>query len=556
MHDPSTSPPASSQRWPRLLGLTLMRHLGSGATGAVYAARRDLDGWRCAVKVAHSADPGSVELDQEATVLSNLRLPHLIGLHEVTRTSCGRTALVLDLVDGGSVGEIVAQRGRLQAGEVVTVLAPVLSTLGQLHRVGVVHADVSAANILLTRAGQPMLADLGRSRLVGQHHASIAATMEYLAPEVTASAPPTAAADVYAVGALGWRMLTGQAVPPGLVRRPLSEVVAELPPELATVIDECLRGDPTLRPTAEAAAAAVLAACRASPLPMPEGPDPAEQLTRRLREGWGMAASRGTVATAVDIPGPDVGVSGAGLDVAPGTDSDPCGGRHRRSRAPGQGGHARRGRRVAILCGAAGLVAFALTSGGVQWAASSVGAGGVPTEQPVVVPTPSPAPSTTGSASTARRMPPAVASSPARPPQSGELLATRIATLVDARAAALRSADPAPLASAYLPGSSALAAARAEVAALRRAGVRYDGLRYLLSPPQIERIDPRSCLVRLRIGTSAYVVRRGSHGARADPRLRDQDVVPAQAPTPVRLLLARPDGAGDNPWVIAKVEPG
>lgn len=298
---------------PRVPGLTLLRRLGAGSTGTVYAARRDLDGWACAVKVAGDLDgPARAELVHEAALLGSIRLPHLITLHEVVETSDGRVAMVLDLVEGGTVAELVDQRGRLNPAEVVTVLAPVLRTLGELHRRGIVHGDLSASNVLVSKEGRPMLTDLGRARLVGQRPSSAGGTLEYLAPEVNAPGPPTAAADVYAAGALGWRLLTGDPVPPGLVRRPLAEVATGCPAALGFVVDDCLRGDPGARPSPQRAADAVLAACRASPLQLPEGDDPAEQLTFRLREGLGRTAYRPTFSWEGE---PDADAAGVGLSL-------------------------------------------------------------------------------------------------------------------------------------------------------------------------------------------------------------------------------------------------
>ncbi len=530
---------------PRIPGLTLLRQVGAGSTGTVYAARRDLDGWNCAVKVAGDLDPQArTELVHEAAVLGSVRLPHLIALHEVLETSDGRVALVLDLIDGGNVGALAGQRDRLTPAETVTVLAPLLRTLAELHRRGIVHGDVSASNVLLTREGRPMLTDLGRARLVGQRPTAARGTREYLAPEVNAPGPPTAAADVYAAGALGWRLITGEPVPAGLVRRPLSTVVASAPTALGFVIDDCLRGDPTVRPTADRAADAVLEACRATPLQLPDGADPAEQLTFRLREGLGRAPYRPPTSGQTQRAQPSRGR----IDV-----SDAAG-RHRLA--------GRRATHVGLrlIRHAApwltGLAAFAAATAGVfavvrplaDQAASRTVAG-LESVTPSGAP---PAPTTFGPSRTPSGViqpstmpftgPARTPSTGAAEPSAAELLA-EFSGLVEMRARAYRDANPAYLTRVFLPGSPDGAAAQSEVKALQRSGARYEGLRYLPVSPRLEGVGRNECLIRARIDTSRYVVRQRGVASRVRPAARG---------VPVRLKLARTP----NGWRIASVLPG
>ena len=556
---------------PRIPGLVLGRRLGAGSTGTVYAAHRELDGWSCAVKVTGDLDPRTrAEVLHEAGLLGSVRLPHLVALHEVLECADGRLALVLDLVDGGTVGDLLAQRGRFTPAEAVTVLGPVLRTLVELHRRGIVHGDVSAANVLLTREGRPMLTDLGRARLVGQVPSRAGGTPEYLAPEVNAPGPPTAAADVYAAGALGWRMLTGEPVPPGLVRRPLTEVLPRCPPALGCVVDDCLRGDPAARPTPERAADAVLAACRAGPLQLPDGPDPAEQLTLRLRAGLGRTPYRGSGR---EERAGAAGASGAAGARSTGHAVRRAGvsgtGRHRRIRREVTAGTTRWRRFAPALYTATGLGAFVAATAGVQWfagtpagraltagpgaspvtstmAAADVGeAAGVPTSTPAPPPGRVPSEAESGTSSGPRAP---ASSAPARTqtrtgPSPGTGPIAELERLVNARASAFREADPARLHQVYVPGSAAGAADGVDVAALRRAGIRYDGLRYFLAGALVERVGGDGCVIRVRIDTSRYVVRGTARRGQVRPPVRG---------VPLRFHLARtPSG-----WRIAHVRPG
>lgn len=537
-------------KMPRIPGLTLLRQVGAGSTGTVYAARRDLDGWNCAVKVAGDLAPQArTELVHEAAVLGSVRLPHLIALHEVLETSDGRVALVLDLIDGGNVGALAGQRDRLTPAETVTVLAPLLRTLAELHRRGIVHGDVSATNVLLTREGRPMLTDLGRARLVGQRPTAARGTLEYLAPEVNAPGPPTAAADVYAAGALGWRLITGEPVPAGLVRQPLSTVVASAPTALGFVVDDCLRGDPTARPTADRAADAVLEACRATPLQLPDGADPAEQLTFRLREGLGRAPYRPPTSGQTQRAQPSKGR----------TDASDAAGRHRLDGRRATHVGLRLIRRAAPWL--TGLAAFAAATAGVfavvrplaDHAASRTVAGlesvapsgarpATTTFEPSRTPSGVNQPSTMPFTGPARTPSTGAAEPSAAEPSAAELLA-EFAALVEMRARAYRDANPAHLTRVYLPGSPDGAAAQSEVKALQRSGARYEDLRYLPVSPRLEGVGRTECLIHARIDTSRYVVRQRGAASRVRPATRG---------VPVRLQLARTP----NGWRIASVLPG
>ena len=139
--------------------------------------------------------------DAEAALLTALDHPHLVRLHAVVPAD-GASVLVLDLADGGSLAELLAARGRLTPGEVITAVAPVAAALAYLHDQGVVHGDVSAANILFTAGGSPLLADVGVARLTGDDR-DAASTPAYVDPAVAAGCVPGPPSDVFMLGGGG-----------------------------------------------------------------------------------------------------------------------------------------------------------------------------------------------------------------------------------------------------------------------------------------------------------------------------------------------------------------
>jgi hypothetical protein len=231
-------------------GYDVLELLGFGTTGEVWRARERSSGALVALRRLAGGDREAVaDVRRASTVVRSLPSPHLVRLRTTTRA--GRDdVLVLDHAAGGSLAALLADRGRLAPGEVVTLLAPLAEALGQAHRHRVVHGHLRASSVLLSAAGMPLLDGLGLTALKdpGDSH------------------DPTgglgATADVWALGALGHRLLTG--AEPGTT--PLSVLAATAPVPLVRALESALSFDPAARPTADDLAAALLAACPALPV--------------------------------------------------------------------------------------------------------------------------------------------------------------------------------------------------------------------------------------------------------------------------------------------------
>ena len=154
---------------PEVAGYELRRVLGRGSGGEVWLASERATGEAVAVKCVRPGADIAVRdrLRREAAVLAGIDHPHVLRLRGVAGcTGSDEVALVLDLATGGSLARLVARRGPLSAGEVVTVLVPLAEALAEVHARGVVHGDVTPANVLFAADGRPVLADLGVARLV------------------------------------------------------------------------------------------------------------------------------------------------------------------------------------------------------------------------------------------------------------------------------------------------------------------------------------------------------------------------------------------------------
>jgi hypothetical protein len=257
----------------RVPGYLLDEPLGAGADARVWRGRVRRGGDPVAIKLLPVLGRDQLAAARaEAAVLIGLDHPHLVHLHEAVPCAQG-LALVLDLADGGSLAGLLQRRGRLTPGEVVAALAPIGAALAYAHNAGVVHGDVSAANVLFTAAGLPLLADLGIARLadastgeVGDDdpNAPARSTPAYIDPVVAAGGVPAASSDVFMLAAVALHALTGRPPWPGVTAGAalaaaatgeLGDVTARLraagvPEPVATVLRGGLEHDPARRPTA------------------------------------------------------------------------------------------------------------------------------------------------------------------------------------------------------------------------------------------------------------------------------------------------------------------
>ena len=246
-----------------LRGYVVEQLLGRGSSGEVWRARVAATGEAVALKRIPTEDPEAVRrVRTEAALLTELDHPHLVRLHTLIPTG-DSGVLVLDLAEGGSLAQLLAARGRLTPGEVITAVAPVGAALAYLHRNGVVHGDVSAANILFLADGAPMLSDVGVARLAGDV-SDVHSTPAYIDPAVAAGCVPGPQSDVFMLGAVALHALTGQPPWPAAdaqealalaAQGRLDDIAARLaaagvPEAMAAVLGRALAVDPHRRGTA------------------------------------------------------------------------------------------------------------------------------------------------------------------------------------------------------------------------------------------------------------------------------------------------------------------
>jgi eukaryotic-like serine/threonine-protein kinase len=164
-----------------------------------------------------AADPVFLErFEREARAAARLHHPGVVGVHDqgIDSSPAGDYVyLVMELVDGGTLRDLLRQHGRLPVPLALSVAEMVLSALAAAHQEGLVHRDTKPENVLIGPGGVVKVADFGLVRAVAEASSTtgdvILGTVAYLSPEQVATGAADARSDVYATGVLLFEMLTG-----------------------------------------------------------------------------------------------------------------------------------------------------------------------------------------------------------------------------------------------------------------------------------------------------------------------------------------------------------
>jgi serine/threonine-protein kinase len=245
---------------------SIERLLGRGGMGVVYLARDIALDRPVALKVLRWTLATATTRERflrEARTAASLHHPNIVPIHSVEEVD-EWTVIAMGFVDGGSLADRLQSTNLIAAREAARLLAEVAHALAHAHKRGVVHRDVKPENILIDReSGRAMLADFGiahakdASALTDSEQ--LLGTPLYMSPEQASGEPVDGRTDLYALGVVGYRCLTGRYPFSGetprellaqhLTRTPRSirEVTPGTPRPLARAIDRCLRKLPADR---------------------------------------------------------------------------------------------------------------------------------------------------------------------------------------------------------------------------------------------------------------------------------------------------------------------
>ncbi|MGW6688175.1 serine/threonine-protein kinase [Streptomyces sp. NPDC054961] len=196
----------------------LEERLGRGGMGTVWRATDELLGRPVAVKELHlgEGDEGVVAAGalREARAVAHVRHPHVVVVHDVVEHE-GRPCIVMELVDGGSLADLIGAGKTLTPVEAARTGLALLGALTAAHGRGVLHRDVKPANVLMEAdTGRVVLTDFGIARLSGattiSETGAFVGSPEYTAPERMQGAEAGPASDLWSLGTLMCAALTGE----------------------------------------------------------------------------------------------------------------------------------------------------------------------------------------------------------------------------------------------------------------------------------------------------------------------------------------------------------
>ena len=247
----------------------VIRELGRGGMGAVYLAREKALERLVAIKVLKpelAASPDSRErFRREARIVANLSHPGILQLH--TFGDVGDVwYFVMSYVRGESLADVLQRRNRIPWTEAHRILVELADALSCAHAYPVVHRDIKPANIMIeAESGRTVLTDFGISKLFGSDDSltasgAVVGTPRYMSPEQTlARSEVDERSDIYSLGAVAYRMLTGrepfadgtslQLMYARLTTdpEPVCVVNPDVPEELSATVMKCLAREPEAR---------------------------------------------------------------------------------------------------------------------------------------------------------------------------------------------------------------------------------------------------------------------------------------------------------------------
>lgn len=227
----------------------LLEHIGSGGMAEVYKAKDLILERLVAVKILNSQYAGDTEFVQrfhrEARGAARLSHPNIVGVYDVGEDD-GRHYIVMELVEGQTLKNMIAEKGKLDVEEALHIAKKIAAALEMAHKNNLVHCDIKPHNILVTANGAVKVADFGIARAVSSstltYNDTVVGSVHYFSPEQAKGTAITPKSDVYSLGVVLYEMLTGQlpfdgSTPVGIALKHLQEDALSL-----RSIDESIPG--------------------------------------------------------------------------------------------------------------------------------------------------------------------------------------------------------------------------------------------------------------------------------------------------------------------------
>jgi serine/threonine-protein kinase len=262
----------------------LKERIASGSLGIVYRAEQLQTGRKLAIKMLPADaydDPAIVaRFRREGEVLCKLRSPHTVTTFEVDQQPDGSLYIAMELSSGIALSDLLKKEGPLEWSRALRIMAQLCDSLGEAHDAGIIHRDLKPSNVLVEQRPNQRdfvkVLDFGLAKLVktsvnlspvGQHIGDI----EVSSPEQLTQKPLDGRSDLYALGVVGFTMMTGRhpfadersygGLVAAHIQRPAPRATSlrpDLPPDVDQIIALLLEKDPDRRyPSATALAGTI-----------------------------------------------------------------------------------------------------------------------------------------------------------------------------------------------------------------------------------------------------------------------------------------------------------
>jgi serine/threonine protein kinase/WD40 repeat protein len=314
-HLPPAMPPARYE---------LGHEIARGGMGRVVDATDTLLGRLVAFKEALSTDSDTLRrFQREIRITARLEHPSIVPVHDTGASSNGAPFYVMRKVSGRPLERLVATADSLgQRLALIPHIVDSAQAIAHAHERGIVHRDIKPSNILIGELGETVVIDWGLAKVIGEAEELSSArpqvdlddslktragivygTPGFMAPEQLRGAPVNAQCDVYALGATLYHLLSRK--PPHYAKTademmkaavaaaptPIIELVAGVPPDLATIVDKALAHDPAVRYQDARALAQDLQRFLTGQLVRSHHYSPREKLVRFIKQNRGMSAA-------------------------------------------------------------------------------------------------------------------------------------------------------------------------------------------------------------------------------------------------------------------------
>src|SRR5436190_12843631 len=255
-------------------GCTLERLLGQGGMGAVYLARQERPSRHVAVKVllpnmlmnSQMQAQYLARFRREADIIARLEHVNIVPIYAYGEQD-GLAYLVMPYLQGGSLYDVLLQRGQFPLEETIQYLKEAAAGLDYAHAHGIIHRDLKPANFLLHGDGRLLLSDFGIARILQDEMSATAGgsltaagtilgTPHYMAPEMLRGEQVDYRVDLYALGIITYQLLSGQLPFQGetpytiiaghMQGQPplLHQINPAIPPSVDTVVQRALAKNP------------------------------------------------------------------------------------------------------------------------------------------------------------------------------------------------------------------------------------------------------------------------------------------------------------------------